>query len=61
MDDVLAVQVQMAIDGQKQEEKYFPLYQAGVARDLKITGLYEYYMQTMSEVRIEQMPQVIRR
>ncbi len=61
MDDVLAVQVQMAIDGQKQEEKYFPLYQAAVARDLKITGLYEYYMQTMSEVRIEQMPQVIRR
>ncbi|HCI73182.1 MAG TPA: hypothetical protein DHV42_01405 [Lachnospiraceae bacterium] len=61
MDDVLAVRAQMAIDGEKKEEKYFPLYQAAVARDLKITGLYEYYMQTMSEVRIEQMPQVIRR
>ncbi len=61
LDDVLQVRVQMAITGEKNEEKYFPLYQTGVARDLKITGLYEYYMQTMSEVRIEQMPQVIRR
>ena len=61
LDDVLAVRVQMAIAGEKTEEKYFPLYQSAVARDLKITGLYEYYMQTMDEVRIEQMPQVIRR
>ena len=61
MDDVLAVQVQMAIAGDKNEESYFPLYQSAVARDLKINGLYEYYMQTMSEVRIEQIPQVIRR
>ncbi len=61
LDDVLLVRVQMAIIGEKNDEKYFPLYQAAVARDLKVTGLYEYYMQTMSEVRIEQMPQVIRR
>lgn len=61
LDDVLAVRVQLAIAGEKTEEKYFPLYQSAVARDLKITGLYEYYMQTMGEVRIEQMPQVIRR
>ena len=61
LDDVLAVWVQMAIIGEKKEEKYFSLYQTAVARDLKITGLYEYYMETMGEVRIEQMPQVIRR
>ena len=61
MDDVLSVRVQMAIAGEKTDEKYFPLYQSAVARDLKITGLYEFYMQTMNEVRIEQMPQVIRR
>ena len=61
MDDVLAVRVQMAIDGEKTQIRYFPMYQTAVARDLRITGLYEYYMQTMSEVRIEQMPQVIRR
>ena len=61
LDDVLAVWTQMAIVGEKKEEKYFSLYQAAVARDLKITGLYEYYMETMGEVRIEQMPQVIRR
>lgn len=61
LDDVLEVRTQMAITGQKTEEKYFPLYQMAVARDLKINGLYEYYMQTMSEVKIEQMPQVIRR
>ncbi len=61
LDDVLAVWTQMAIIGEKKEEKYFSLYQAAVSRDLKITGLYEYYMETMGEVRIEQMPQVIRR
>ena len=61
LDDVLAVWTQMAILGEKKEEKYFTLYQTAVARDLKITGLYEYYMETMDEVRIEQMPQVIRR
>ena len=61
LDDVLAVWTQMAIAGEKKEEKYFSLYQTAVARDLKITGLYEYYMETMGEVRIEQMPQVIRR
>ena len=61
LDDVLAVWTQMAIAGEKKDEKYFSLYQAAVARDLKITGLYEYYMETMGEVRIEQMPQVIRR
>ena len=61
MDDVLEVRVQMAIAGDRTQEKYFPLYQAAVARDLKINGLYEYYMKTMGEVRIEQMPQVIRR
>ena len=61
LDDVLSVRVQMAITGEKTDESYFPLYQTAVARDLKITGLYEYYMLTMNEVRIEQMPQVIRR
>lgn len=61
LDDVLAVRTEMAIAGEKTDEKYFPLYQSAVARDLKITGLYEYYIRTMSEVRIEQMPQVIRR
>ncbi len=61
LDDVLEVRVQMAITGRKTDDRYFPLYQTAVARDLKINGLYEYYMQTMSEVRIEQMPQVIRR
>ena len=61
LDDVLAVWTQMAILGEKKDEKYFSLYQAAVARDLRITGLYEYYMETMGEVRIEQMPQVIRR
>ncbi len=61
LDDVLEVRVQMAIEGGKMEEKYFPLYQTAVSRELKINGLYEYYMQTMREVKIEQMPQVIRR
>ncbi len=61
LDDVLEVRTQMAITGHKTDEKYFTLYQTAVARDLKINGLYEYYMETMSEVRIEQMPQVIRR
>ena len=59
--DILAAWCTLAIAGEKREERYFPIYQAAVSRELTINGLYEYYMETMGECRIERMPQIIRR
>lgn len=61
MKDVLEAWTAVAIAGQKKNPAYFPLYEMAVRSDLQITGLYEYYMETMGEVRIEKMPEVIRR
>ncbi len=50
----------IAIAGDKKEREFFTWYALGVHLDLRITGLYEYYMETMDEQGIEQMPQIIR-
>ncbi len=44
----------------KKDSAYFKWYALGVQADLRITGLYEYYMETMDTVGIEKMPQIIR-
>ncbi len=59
--DILTAWCTLAVAGEKRDERYFPIYQAAVSRELTINGLYEYYMETMGECRIERMPQIIRR
>ena len=49
------------IAGEKKETEYFSWYALGVNLDLRITGLYEYYMETMDQCGVEKMPQIIRR
>lgn len=46
--------------GEKKESCYFPWYARGVECGLRITGLYEYYMETMDELDMQKMPQIIR-
>ena len=58
--DLLKSIISMLIAGGKKDPAYFPWYAMGLDADLRITGLYEYYMETMDEVGIEKMPQVIR-
>ena len=50
----------MLIAGEKKEPEYFYWYSLGVNLELRITGLYEYYMETMDQCGIEKMPQIIR-
>ena len=49
------------IAGEKKDPEYFQWYALGVKLDLRITGLYEYYMETMDQRGVEKMPQIIRR
>lgn len=58
--DILKAICAMLIAGDQKEQAYFSWYALGVAQDLRITGLYEYYMETMDEYGIEKMPQIIR-
>ncbi len=46
--------------GNKKDPCYFEWFARGVEAGLRITGLYEYYMETMEELDIQKMPQVIR-
>ena len=50
----------LLMKGGKKEARYFPWYEKGVESGLRITGLYEYYMETMENLDMQQMPQVIR-
>ena len=61
LDDTLQALIMIAIAADKRQERYFPLYQAAVRSDLKVNRLYEYYLETMGEVRVEMLPQVIRK
>lgn len=48
------------IKGEKKESAYFGWYEKGVAAGFRITGLYEYYMETMDCLDLQKMPQIIR-
>lgn len=50
----------MLIKGQKNEREYAKWFELGVLEDVRITGLYEYYVETMEEVKERLLPQSIR-
>ena len=50
----------LLMKGRKKEPQYFEWYARGVEAGLRITGLYEYYMETMEENDIRKVPQIIR-
>ncbi len=50
----------LLMKGEKKDSCYFPWYAKGVEDGLRITGLYEYYMETMDSLDMQSMPQVIR-
>lgn len=50
----------MLMKGQKKDSRYFKWYEKGVEAGLRITGLYEYYMETMECLDMQKMPQIIR-
>ena len=58
--EVLSAVCACLIAGDKKDNSYFRWYAAGVEEDVRITGLYEYYMEAMDQISIEKMPQIIR-
>ena len=58
--DTLKAVCTVLIAGDRREQECFEWYALGVGSDLRITGLYEYYMETMDVNGIEKMPQIIR-
>ena len=54
--DMLFAICSMLIAGDIKDRSAFAWYSLGVDKDLRITGLYEYYMETMDLVGIEKMP-----
>lgn len=51
---------QHIMKGEPRREEYFKWYELAVEADLKITGLYEYYVETMSRNYQKVLPKVIR-
>ena len=42
-------------------EEYFPWYERAVAGELRVTGLYEYYIQSVPDLRHKSLPPMIKR
>ncbi len=58
--DCLRAICTLLIDAGEIRPADFVWYEQAVRQDLRINGLYEYYMETMDTVSIEKMPQIIR-
>ncbi len=58
--DCLKAICSVLIAQDKRGSEYFRWYALAVQRELRLGSLYEYYMETMDEVGIEKMPQIIR-
>ncbi len=56
-DEILSVICSLLIKGFKRDNKYFEWYSLGVNAQLRITELYEYYMYSVNEDRMEPLPQ----
>lgn len=50
----------LLIKGHKTEKKYFKWYAKGVEYELRLTGLYEYYIETMEDDTDRILPQMVR-
>lgn len=51
---------QLIMKGEPRKQEYFRWYELAVLSELKITGLYEYYIETMSRNYQKVLPKVIR-
>ena len=59
-DEILESICQMLIKGEPMKKECFPWYARAVRRDLRITRLYEYYMETYDAPAEETIPQAVR-
>lgn len=59
-DEVLEAICKLVMKGRPVRKEYFPWYAKAVERNIRITRLYEYYIETMDASFDEVLPQVIR-
>lgn len=59
-DEVLEAVCKLVMKGTPTRKEYFRWYRLAVERELRITRLYEYYIETMSTESRQALPQVIR-
>ncbi len=59
-EDLVKAICRLLMKGDKKDSCFFPWYAKGVEMGLRVTGLYEYYMETMDSLDMDSMPQVIR-
>lgn len=50
----------LLIKGHRTGNEYFKWYEKGVEKDIRLTGLYEYYIESMGSFVTKQLPQIIR-
>lgn len=58
--DIVKAICYLLMKGGRKDRRYFEWYEKGVEAGLRVTGLYEYYMETMDESDIRKVPQIIR-
>lgn len=58
-DEVLQAVCMLLIKGNKADTRYFPWYERGVERELRITRLYEYYMMACSLTEHTRIPKIV--
>lgn len=58
-DDVLAAICSLLMRGNKTDEEALTWYRQGIARELKITRLYEYYMLSLNLEQEEEIPKIV--
>lgn len=57
--ELLAAVCSMLIKGHKTEKPYNPWYYKGIQQSLKLTRLYEYYMLSLDEEKVKELPTAV--
>lgn len=57
--NILSSIISMLIKGNITDSRYFCWYEEAVARGIKLTGLYEYYMQSLPDDYNQPIPQIV--
>ena len=58
--NLLTAICRMLIEGRKSEKKYARWFTLGVMQDVRITGLYEYFVETSDHLNAQELPKAIR-
>ena len=58
-DGILNVLVTHMVRNELSDPKYFPIYEKGILRGLRITRLYEFYMASLDKNQMKRLPKIV--